>query len=342
MEVRKAEFAGACYGVQRALDMAAAAAAAGGTVQSLGPLIHNPVVVAKLEASGVQEADTIDDITADAVIVRSHGVGPQVRAALEAGSARVVDATCPHVYRAQKAAADLARALRCVIVVGDAKHPEVEGLCAYAVQAGGQVHVAASPDDLPVDLPEAVGVVVQTTQSRAVFDAVLAALAARASTPKCAIRCTATTKRQKAAAELAGQVDAIVVIGGHNSSEHHAAPRDKGLCPQTVASRRLPSWTRPSSPGQPDVTAGRAPRRTRSPKSWITCDSCSASRGGAGCVVDWVGSLQKNRRNLYVPAYRCRRRSPERRQIHVGEPHRPDRCGHRAPDARRHARPHLP
>lgn len=236
MEVRKAEFAGACYGVQRALDMAAAAAAAGGTVQSLGPLIHNPVVVAKLEAFGVQEADTIDDITADAVIVRSHGVGPQVRAALEAGSARVVDATCPHVYRAQKAAADLARALRCVIVVGDAKHPEVEGLCAYAVQAGGQVHVAASPDDLPVDLPEAVGVVVQTTQSRAVFDAVLAALAARGIRTE--VRdtiCTATTKRQKAAAELAGQVDAIVVIGGHNSSNTTRLYEIcKALCPQTV------------------------------------------------------------------------------------------------------------
>ena len=126
--------------------MARDAAREGGTVQSLGPLIHNPVVVAKLQESGVQVADSIADITADRVIVRSHGVGPQVRRALDESSAQVVDATCPHVYRAQRAAAELARECGTVIVVGDAKHPEVEGLRAYAEQAGGNVVVAASAE----------------------------------------------------------------------------------------------------------------------------------------------------------------------------------------------------
>ena len=177
--VRKAEFAGACYGVQRALDMARDAAREGGTVQSLGPLIHNPVVVAKLQESGVQVADSIADITADRVIVRSHGVGPQVRRALDESSAQVVDATCPHVYRAQRAAAELARECGTVIVVGDAKHPEVEGLRAYAEQAGGNVVVAASAEDLPEGLPDVVGVVVQTTQSRQLFDSVLKELSER-------------------------------------------------------------------------------------------------------------------------------------------------------------------
>lgn len=234
--VRKAEFAGACYGVQRALDMALDAAQAGGTVQSLGPLIHNPVMVAQLQESGVQVADSISDITADRVIVRSHGVGPQVRRALDESSAQVVDATCPHVYRAQRAAAELARECGTVIVVGDAKHPEVEGLRAYAQQAGGKVVVAASAQDLPEDLPNVVGVVVQTTQSRQLFDSVLEELSARGIQAN--VRdtiCNATTKRQKAAAELAGQVDAIVVIGGHNSSNTTRLYEIcRALCPKTV------------------------------------------------------------------------------------------------------------
>lgn len=219
VQVRKAEFAGACYGVKRALDMARDAAGQPGTVQSLGPLIHNPLVVQQLEDAGVQVAGSTDDITADKVIVRSHGVGPSVRAALDALDAQVVDATCPHVYRAQKAAADLARTCGTVIVVGDAKHPEVEGLREYAEAAGGTVIVAGSADDLPADLPAKVGVVVQTTQKRPLFDGVLAALAQRGveADTRDTI-CTATTKRQGAAAELAKQVDAMVVIGGHNSS----------------------------------------------------------------------------------------------------------------------------
>lgn len=234
--VRKAEFAGACYGVQRALDMARDAAREGGTVQSLGPLIHNPVVVAELQESGVQVADSIADITADRVIVRSHGVGPQVRRALDESSAQVVDATCPHVYRAQRAAAELARECGTVIVVGDAKHPEVEGLRAYAEQAGGNVVVAASAEDLPEGLPDVVGVVVQTTQSRQLFDSVLKELSERGIQAN--VRdtiCNATTKRQKAAAELAGQVDAIVVIGGHNSSNTtRLFEICRALCPKTV------------------------------------------------------------------------------------------------------------
>lgn len=157
MEVIRAKRAGACYGVQRALDMADEVIADGGRAYTLGPLIHNPQVVADLAARGAEAVSSVEEIrwegaaaagapadgvvptnaNAPAVVIRSHGVTPQVLAAVEDRGFSVVDATCPHVSRAQHAAAELAAEGCRVIVVGEAGHPEVEGLTAWAEEAGG-------------------------------------------------------------------------------------------------------------------------------------------------------------------------------------------------------------
>lgn len=222
MKVLKAEHAGACYGVQRALDLAYRAAGEEGPVCTLGPLIHNPQVVDELAASGVVEAADVDDVAEGTVVIRSHGVVPEVYERAEAKGLRVVDATCPHVARAQKAAARLARDGRLVVVVGEAGHPEVEGICAHGRAAGGEVIAVTRPEELPEGFSSAaarVGVVVQTTQSRDTFDAVVSAL--REAGVDLDVKdtvCTATRKRQEAAAALADKVDAFVVIGGRNSS----------------------------------------------------------------------------------------------------------------------------
>ena len=219
MRVVRAKYAGACYGVQRALNLALAAADDGACACTLGPLIHNPRVVSELEARGIRAVSGVDEAGDGPVIIRSHGVTPQVRRAVEARGLPIIDATCPHVARAQRAAAELAGSCACVVVVGEAGHPEVEGLVAYAREAGGQVLVAAAPQDLPPEVPAPTGVVVQTTQSRAVFDGVVAELRRRGG--PLSVRdtvCFATTQRQESAAELARTADAIVVIGGRNSS----------------------------------------------------------------------------------------------------------------------------
>lgn len=223
MKVVRAEQAGACYGVQRALDLAFQAVASGGRACTLGPLIHNPRVVDRLSAEGVRAVASAEDAQAgETVIIRSHGVTPAVKRRVEERGLPLVDATCPHVARAQKAAASLARAGMHVVVVGEAGHPEVEGIHACACEACGdaaRVSVVAAPEDLPEDLREPVGVVVQTTQTRAALDAVIAQLRARGIEPvvKDTI-CFATRQRQEAAAALAEHVDAFVVIGGRNSS----------------------------------------------------------------------------------------------------------------------------
>lgn len=219
MEVVLAGCAGACYGVERALELAQREARGDASAQTLGPLIHNPQVVSELEAKGVRVAAGIDDVDADCVIIRSHGVTPETFRQIQDLGVRIVNATCPHVIRAQRAAEQLARETGTVLVVGERSHPEVEGLCAYAREAGGNVVVANSAEEVPPGLREPVGIVVQTTQSRAKLDQVVQMLEARGVdfTVMDTI-CNATAKRQKAAAELASQVDAMVVIGGYNSS----------------------------------------------------------------------------------------------------------------------------
>jgi len=219
MKVIRAKHAGACYGVQRALDMAYAAVDDGNTAYTLGPLIHNPQVVETLEQHGVSVAESIDNVSEGIVIIRSHGVVPQVKKAAEERDLPIIDATCPHVSRAQRAAAALAEEGYEIVIVGEAGHPEVEGMTAYAREAGGNVVIVADVEELPSDLKEPIGVVVQTTQAKENLDAVVEALEERGLSPyvKNTI-CFATRQRQEAAAELARSVDALVVIGGRNSS----------------------------------------------------------------------------------------------------------------------------
>lgn len=226
MEVIRAKCAGACYGVQRALNMAYDLVDQKKPAFTLGSLIHNPQVVADLSQQGVYPVNDVSDIPqydnvaqSAAVVIRSHGVTPEVLAEVNKAGYEVVDATCPHVARAQKAAAELAQNGARVIVLGEAGHPEVQGLQAWALNAGAKVDVVGSAEDIPAGLYDPVGVVVQTTQKRATLDAIVEALTAQGLHPivKNTI-CAATSQRQEAAADVAAQVDAMVVIGGRNSS----------------------------------------------------------------------------------------------------------------------------
>ncbi|MCL4079057.1 4-hydroxy-3-methylbut-2-enyl diphosphate reductase [Coriobacteriia bacterium Es71-Z0120] len=216
MKVIVAEHAGVCYGVERALRLAHEAAATGAAVHTLGPLIHNPQAVEELKTMGVEVADGVEDIASGTVVVRSHGVPPAVIARAEERGLRVVDATCPFVSTAQRHAADLAEHGYTVVIVGEADHPEVEGIVAHA---GGEAIVVEDARSLPERLPsKRVGVVVQTTQTAQRLEDVVCALLPRTSELRVFNTiCSATTKRQKAARELARTVDAMVVVGGHNS-----------------------------------------------------------------------------------------------------------------------------
>lgn len=212
-----AEHAGVCYGVERALAMAAdAATSAPAPVHTLGPLIHNPLVVDELEQAGVGLADTLDDAASGSVIIRAHGVVPQVIEQARDRGLTVIDATCPYVKRVHHAAERLVADGYQLIVVGESGHPEVEGIMGHA---DDRACVVSAPCDLDaIEIEKRVGVVVQTTQTQEALADIVSALLARADEVRVINTiCSATQERQKAASELASRADVMIVVGGKNS-----------------------------------------------------------------------------------------------------------------------------
>lgn len=233
-----AKEAGACFGVTRALNMVREAAASiadadrGEAICTLGPLIHNPQVVADLEDRGVRVVDEPSEASGQTVVLRTHGVTPEVEAAAREHCSEVIDATCPFVKRAHLAAERLAREGYQVVVVGETGHPEVEGTVGHAPDA----LVVETPADL-VDATVArrVGVVVQTTMTHASLRAIVDELLERAEEVRVINTiCDATSERQEAAAELARSADVMIVIGGRNSANTtHLAEICAGYCMRT-------------------------------------------------------------------------------------------------------------
>jgi 4-hydroxy-3-methylbut-2-enyl diphosphate reductase len=218
-EIQVARYAGYCYGVERALQIAEDAI--GGLrapIYTLGPLIHNPTVVRRLEERGATAIESLDQAQSGTVIVRTHGVPPAVIAAARARGLDVVDATCPFVTIAQRKAQALREQRYVVIILGQPDHPEVVGLKACA---GEHALVVEEAGELAEDkvADRRVGNVVQTTQTREN----LARLAARIAPLARELLvyntiCDATGRRQSAAREVAGAVEVVVVVGGRNSA----------------------------------------------------------------------------------------------------------------------------
>lgn len=229
-----AEHAGVCYGVERALEMTLSASReAAKPVRTMGPLIHNPRVVDELKAAGVEVAESLAEGEDGTVVIRAHGVVPEVIGRAQGLGLAVVDATCPYVKKVHVAAAKLAEAGFQVIVVGEGGHPEVEGIMGHA---GADAHVVSTPADLEaLALAKKVGVVVQTTQTDDRLSAIVAALVPRVAELRVVNTiCKATHERQESAAALAARADVMVVIGGRNSGNtRRLAEICSGACART-------------------------------------------------------------------------------------------------------------
>lgn len=234
IEIEVARYAGVCYGVERALSMAEKAAGeARKPVNTLGPLIHNPLVVNDLERIGVGTASNVSEVEEGTLIIRAHGVVPSVVEDARVRGLDVLDATCPYVKKVHNAAERLVREGYQLIVVGESGHPEVEGIMGHA---GDDAHVVSVPGDLDaIDLSRKVGVVVQTTQTPGALADVVAELSKRTMDLRVINTiCSATQERQDSAAELARRVDAIIVVGGKNSGNtRRLAEICTAACPKT-------------------------------------------------------------------------------------------------------------
>ncbi len=219
MEVIVADNAGFCFGVKRAIKMANdTLQGSHGQVKSLGSLIHNPQVVNSFAKRGLEVVSDLDDVDSiDTVIIRSHGVGPEVKDSATSRGLKVVDTTCPFVTKAQQYAARLIAENYKVVMIGDKNHPEVIGVVAHTNGQAIVINTAAEAQALKF-IPR-MGVVLQTTHAIGHVQEVVGALLKRAKEVRVFnTLCGATTSMQKTAIELAREVDGMVIIGGKQSA----------------------------------------------------------------------------------------------------------------------------
>ena len=222
--------AGFCFGVKRALDLAMQTAReTNKSIYTLGPLIHNPQVVEDLSKKGIKVVKDLSDIPEGVIIIRSHGVGPDIIDNARDRDLQVIDATCPFVKKAQELAKELNDQGYQVVVVGDKEHPEVTGIIGWTGHTGIVVETPEQAEKLqPL---KKIGIISQTTQPEENFNNIASVLQEKAEEVKAYNTiCHATRDRQYAAAELARKVDVMIVIGGKNSANTQKLAR---LCAQT-------------------------------------------------------------------------------------------------------------
>ena len=218
MNVQVSAKAGICFGVKRAIEMATDTVRnKEGPIFTLGPLIHNPQVVASLEKMGVKVINDLEDINKGTLIIRSHGVSPELIDQARERGLDIVDATCPFVCRAQNLARELSEQGMQVVVVGDRDHPEVQGIVGWT---NGKALVVENPEEAALlDNEAEYGIIAQTTQMLDNFDAIVDVIRKKGVVFKdCNTICSATNQRQQAALELARNVGVMIVVGGANSA----------------------------------------------------------------------------------------------------------------------------
>jgi len=261
MKILMAENAGFCFGVKRAIRIASEVARHG-KVYTFGPLIHNPQVVSRLKAKGVEPIEDIDQVKTGKLLIRAHGVSLELRRKLVAQELEIVDATCPIVKKSQDYVAHLDKQNFQVVIIGNRNHPEVQGLLGYARNAV----VVNSPSEAgALTHFQRMGVVAQTTLNFQKFQEIVWVLRRKADHLKIFnTLCNSTAKMQNSTLKLAKKVDIMLVIGGYNSAntKHlaeicrqagvttHHIEQAKELCPEWFSGKHLVGITAgASTPG---------------------------------------------------------------------------------------------
>ena len=236
-EVRIAERAGFCYGVRLAIDKAKHARDEGKEVTTLGQLVHNPGIKADLSDRGIRTADLADQVEGGTLVIRAHGVPAneleQVRGKPDL---EVIDATCTWVLQSQKAARELAEAGYTVCIIGHEDHPEVKGVRSYA----GEKHVVVDDMDRStwerVPRTKKIGVLSQSTILPQKLDDFAAFCLRRCHDLRVVNTvCPVTLTRQDDSVALAHEVEAMIVVGGKNSSNtKELAVKCAEILPETI------------------------------------------------------------------------------------------------------------
>jgi 4-hydroxy-3-methylbut-2-enyl diphosphate reductase len=227
-DVRIARRTGFCYGVREAIDKAKEASAAGKPTTTLGQVVHNEGVVQELQEMGIRTVDSLDDVDhGAAVVIRAHGVRPDVMERANARGLEVIDGTCTWVIQEQKELAKLVDEGYTIVLLGTPKHPEVVGLLGFAPDA---IVVDEEEDWERIPRRKKMALISQSTQPPWKFEKLAAFMVGRSHELKIVNTvCPVTIRRQEDTLEAAREVDVMVVVGGRSSANTKELTRLCGI-----------------------------------------------------------------------------------------------------------------
>ena len=227
--VRIAKRTGFCYGVREAIDKAKEASAAGKSTHTLGQVVHNEGVISDLERLGIETVETLDDVDhGAAVVIRAHGVRPDVMERATARGLEVIDGTCTWVIQEQRELLRLVEDGYTIVLLGTPRHPEVVGLLGFAPDA----IVVDEEDEWEAKIPrkKRMALISQSTQPPWKFEKLAAFMVSRSHELKIVNTvCPVTIRRQQDTVEIAREVDMMVVVGGRSSANTKELTRLCGI-----------------------------------------------------------------------------------------------------------------
>lgn len=217
MEILIAEDMGFCFGVKRAIRIARdTRKKTESNVYTLGSIIHNPQVVNQLKEEGIEPVSSLDEIESGYVVIRSHGIHPELKSEIIRRGFNLVDATCPLVKRAQEKARELVEEGYETFIIGEKEHPEVKGIVG---RTQGRIKVINYKSEINIKRGARVGIIAQTTQSMEALKNTINRILPLVKELKIYNTiCEVTDRRQEEAKRLAAKSDIIIVIGGKKSA----------------------------------------------------------------------------------------------------------------------------
>ena len=224
MRVTLAKSAGFCFGVKRAVEKVYEVAEKNDIpVYTFGPIIHNDAVVGDLEKKGVHAVCGISElerIPKGIMVIRSHGISKAVYEKIQSEGFSIVDATCPFVLKIHRYVEEYAKKGYHIIIIGDASHPEVEGIYGWSVPERTTIlQTREEAENLSLNPDKKLCIVSQTTFNYNKFQELVEIIEKKGyDIIVLNTICNATEERQKEAAEISAKADAMIVIGGSHSS----------------------------------------------------------------------------------------------------------------------------
>ncbi|MBD5460282.1 MAG: 4-hydroxy-3-methylbut-2-enyl diphosphate reductase [Lachnospiraceae bacterium] len=238
MEVIVAKKSGFCFGVERAVNKVYEQIGKKGNIYTYGQITHNEQVVRDLAEKGVkviEDRDALSRVTEGTIIIRAHGVERIIYEMIERQGLECVDATCPFVKRIHRIVQRESGAGCRIVIAGNPRHPEVEGIMGWCSTEPIVVETAEEAETCALFQEEKICLVSQTTFNYNKFEDIVEIFRGRYYNISIVNTiCSATEERQAEAREIAASVDAMIVIGGkHSSNTRKLYEICSGECPYT-------------------------------------------------------------------------------------------------------------